>query len=383
MSGVVVDTRAGHVGDYRATPSSSAAPGKVAHARTRIYYADGSSRLIGPPTNNAMGVVFLVPPAPTASPTAAPTRPTAAPTAAPSTTSPTTAPATSAPTDIHCFASVAADGLADEAFWNARCSQIPSSAEWVLVRMGAARDYFKPVSGETWCSMLVSGGPNSKHQWAQSGDGPWITPQRHTHSSILGGSHHDHDPVTGVYGGRSHLSFWGETGGNARGGCCHNTPDGSDIADWGKAFDMCYQGTSPTTAPTVSPTATAPTIPPATAAPSNAPSSSPTAAPTVSPPPAMVAVMDCNGANGALMKCVDDGAEDASSCEVIIASDGAGCNMGVRVDSSGDYIVTRNDHHTLMRCSKDLRNAQFSDCTCLFGCSGGGTCSRNSFKNPR
>ena len=91
--------------------------------------------------------------------------------------------------------------------------------------MGSVVDYFKPVSGKTYCEMLLS---FELHQWSSDGSN-WVTPRYHIKN--LGGSASEYPSDE-----RRFLSFWG--GNNEHGGCCHY--EYGDSARWDKAFQLFY-----------------------------------------------------------------------------------------------------------------------------------------------
>ena len=91
--------------------------------------------------------------------------------------------------------------------------------------MGSVVDYFKPITGKTFCEMLQG---YKLHQWSSNGL-IWQIPNYYT--GHLGGSAYNY-PTDG----RSHLSFWGGHGN--KGGCCHSSY--SDGGAWKRAFKISY-----------------------------------------------------------------------------------------------------------------------------------------------
>ena len=86
------------------------------------------------------------------------------------------------------------------------CNLIPSNATYIKLVMGSVVDYFKPITGKTFCEMLQS---FKLHQWSSDGIN-WIIPANGQHTHLLGGSDKSY-PTDG----RVYLSFWG---GNANNG---------------------------------------------------------------------------------------------------------------------------------------------------------------------
>jgi len=134
---------------------------------------------------------------------------------------------------------VKATDRADVSFWNTHCSKIPADAAHVKIVMGSVVDYYKPITGSTFCQMLTG---YKRHQWSPDGEN-WEIPTYHSSPNFLGGS---------AYGwpkdGRKILTIWGHRGypGHRynmafrnRGGCCHNSY--SSIFDWRRSFDLYYE----------------------------------------------------------------------------------------------------------------------------------------------
>ena len=120
-------------------------------------------------------------------------------------------------TGMSLFTNVAGTTLADDAFWAEQCKTIPSNTLFLVVDMGAVRDFFKPVAGATFCEMLQF---NDKHQWSYDGE-DWVTPYYQSNVNNNGGSV---DNWSKDYGRaedkRKYLSFWGTRHGSLTGGCC-------------------------------------------------------------------------------------------------------------------------------------------------------------------
>lgn len=69
-------------------------------------------------------------------------------------------------TGMSRVADVAGTTLANDAFWAEPCKTIPSNTLFIVLDMGAVRDFFKPTEGSTYCEMLQS---STKHQWSADG----------------------------------------------------------------------------------------------------------------------------------------------------------------------------------------------------------------------
>ena len=128
---------------------------------------------------------------------------------------------------------VAGTTKADDAFWAIQCNTIPVSTLFIVVDLGAARDFFKPTGSSTYCEMLQA---RDKHQWSSDGV-TWITPDFNSNSNTNGGSAGNWPIVNGDE--RQHLSFWGHDGGSITGGGCSSTNpkdsgNGATI-NWGQA----------------------------------------------------------------------------------------------------------------------------------------------------
>ena len=97
--------------------------------------------------------------------------------------------------------------------------------------MGEFTDFYRPVTGKTYCEMLQS---NNLHQWSTDGSN-WETPRywsEHGKVDHLGGSTKSYPKD-----GRFYLSFWG-SGNEETGGCCVSKHGESD--SWKQAFQLSY-----------------------------------------------------------------------------------------------------------------------------------------------
>jgi hypothetical protein len=131
------------------------------------------------------------------------------------------------------------DGTAnvDTAFWNKKCTEVPSDASFVMLTIGTTRDFFKPTKGKKFCEMLKS---HERHQWSHDGIN-WRTPVYGV-TTRFGGSQTDW-PLENIDGdGRTFLSSWGTTGSFLLGGCCSSSYVGAAANNdgVGKAFTMAY-----------------------------------------------------------------------------------------------------------------------------------------------
>lgn len=117
--------------------------------------------------------------------------------------------ASASPWGLHdCTDLVSNDGtvLANAAFWDQHCVNVPNDTEVLEVQMGLVYDVFRPTEGSSWCDMLKS---NKKHQWTQDIGTSWPN----TWSDMLYA-----DDGLGAYGGSAHsfpqdsrvyVTFWG------------------------------------------------------------------------------------------------------------------------------------------------------------------------------
>eukprot|EP00729_Bicosta_minor_P033077 gene33077-biopygen13782 len=69
-------------------------------------------------------------------------------------------------TGMSLVADVPGTTLTNDAFWAEQCKTIPSSTAFIVLDMGAVRDFFKPTEGSTYCDMLQA---HNKHQWSPNG----------------------------------------------------------------------------------------------------------------------------------------------------------------------------------------------------------------------
>jgi len=162
--------------------------------------------------------------------------------------------------------------------WSAICQSLPTAPvpEYIKLEIGVVTDYFRPVTGASYCDMLTSA---NHHEWSNDFT-TWRTPEYYF--GHVGGSAADW-PKNNVQGDqRKFLTFWGNGFGGS-GGCCHMTY--SDIPMPGRPFTM-YWCAAPTLLPPqigISSTATSP---------APAPASSPLHDLTASPMGAVAAVGD-------------------------------------------------------------------------------------------
>ena len=121
------------------------------------------------------------------------------------------------------YRSIGPDEIPD---YTTDCHTIPQNAKFLKLVMGSVIDYFKPVTGKTYCEMLSS---YKLHQWSSNGSN-WVSPRYYTRH--LGGS-----ALNYPRDGRKYLSFWGDKG-RLTGGCCTTTYEYK--SGWGKAFQLFY-----------------------------------------------------------------------------------------------------------------------------------------------
>jgi hypothetical protein len=144
--------------------------------------------------------------------------------------------------------------LLDTAYWEQQCSRIPAGATYVKVVMGDIVDYFRPITGATFCQMLtsVATAAASKHQWSADGQ-TWVTPSYGSFNWITGGSAHNWPRDNNPGDNRYYLSFWGAAfcpncqgnyAGNEQmwhGGCC-STDYSERFTHFKKSFTMYVGG---------------------------------------------------------------------------------------------------------------------------------------------
>lgn len=146
-------------------------------------------------------------------------------------------------TGMSIVADVPGTTLANDAFWAERCKTIPSNALFVVVDMGAVRDFFKPIDSRTsFCEMLQS---SVKQQWSPNGV-KWYKVGAVLDDSHNGGSDVDWPRDQGLeQDQRRHVSFWGHEW--MRGGCCSTSTAVYSTAvylekenGWNHPFSMSY-----------------------------------------------------------------------------------------------------------------------------------------------
>ena len=148
-------------------------------------------------------------------------------------------------TGMSLVADVAGTTVADDAFWAVECQKIPSNTLFIVVDMGAARDFFKPSEGVTYCNMLQS---NKLHRWSPNGI-EWVDVTFYSNDNPGGGSATNW-PLNNVDGDqRKYLSFWGHYSPTLTGGCCSTSTAvsetssglaGLSYAARGQSFTMSY-----------------------------------------------------------------------------------------------------------------------------------------------
>eukprot|EP00729_Bicosta_minor_P032641 gene32641-biopygen1724 len=121
-------------------------------------------------------------------------------------------------TGMTLVADVAGTTIANDTFWAVECQKIPDNTEFLVLDMGAVRDFFKPIDATTsYCDMLQA---IDKHQWSPNGV-DWFAVPFHSdrNNGHNGGSYALWPRDKGVEGdARKYLSFWGKD--SATGGCC-------------------------------------------------------------------------------------------------------------------------------------------------------------------
>ena len=147
-------------------------------------------------------------------------------------------------TGMSLVTKVAGTTLANDAFWTEECQKIPSNTLFLVLDMGAVRDFFRPAdSGTRFCDMLLS---HNKHQWSANGV-DWIDVEFRNHN---GGSKDFWPRDKGRDGDeRKFLSFWGADGSGYSGGCCSSSTaidqtqpslPGNVHTTWGQSFALSY-----------------------------------------------------------------------------------------------------------------------------------------------
>merc|ERR1719356_2185786 len=123
--------------------------------------------------------------------------------------------------------------------WGTICHNVPTDAGHIQVTMGDVIDFFRPVTGATFCDMLTS---SNRHEWSNDLT-TWHIPDYFP--AHVGGSATNW-PLDNVAGDdRRYLSFWGD-GRAGIGGCCHNSY--TDASFPGRQFTMywCVPGANHT-----------------------------------------------------------------------------------------------------------------------------------------
>jgi len=128
------------------------------------------------------------------------------------------------------FTHVNSNTLTNVGFWTTECAKIPSDADHLKMVIGNVVDFFKPIKGETMCTMLLN---NNKHMWSSDGV-TWTQPgyqdERHMGSSEPGW----------VKDGRVVVINWGwdSTDTDPKGACCSTEYD--DKVVWNQELDAYY-----------------------------------------------------------------------------------------------------------------------------------------------
>ena len=133
-------------------------------------------------------------------------------------------------------ANVAGTTKTKDAYWAEKCKAIPSSTLFLVLDMGAVRDFFKPADATTtYCEMLQA---RNKHQWSPNGV-DWFAADFLVRSDYNGGSAEWWPRDKGVEGdARKFLSFWGSEG--FGGGCCSTSPAVHYTGSWKISFTLSY-----------------------------------------------------------------------------------------------------------------------------------------------
>lgn len=148
-------------------------------------------------------------------------------------------------TGMSLVADVPGTTLANDAFWAEQCKTIPSNALFVVVDMGAVRDFYKPIDGATtYCEMLQA---HNKHQWSANGVDWFEISYDPNHNVLNGGSAPGWPQDKGLEGDeRDYLSIWGHNG--IVGGCCSSSTAVSETLSplqgqpthWRQPFTLSY-----------------------------------------------------------------------------------------------------------------------------------------------
>lgn len=145
-------------------------------------------------------------------------------------------------TGMSLITNVAGTTIANDAYWAEQCKTIPPSTLFLVLDMGAVRDFFKPTEGNTYCEMLQS---NSKHQWSNNGV-DWKEVDFYSGNSNDNGGSAKSFPTNNDK--RDFLSFWGH--GTLTGGCCSSSvttsktfpslPGNGEAYSYGQPFAVSY-----------------------------------------------------------------------------------------------------------------------------------------------
>jgi hypothetical protein len=128
--------------------------------------------------------------------------------------------------------------------WAELCGEIPTDTVAITTIYGSTIDYFKPIEGETFCSMLQS---NSKHLWSPDGEN-WQQPEYYpSFSNWCGGASDTWFETIGV--DRQMPGTWCSKAGNSHVTGGHGSP--VKKSEWSQPFTMEYVtlGESATQAP--------------------------------------------------------------------------------------------------------------------------------------
>lgn len=88
-------------------------------------------------------------------------------------------------TGMTLVADVAGTAAANDTYWAGKCTSIPSTALFLVLKMGDVLDFFKPADASTsYCDMLQA---RNKHQWSPNGV-DWFAIEFYDPSNDNGGS---------------------------------------------------------------------------------------------------------------------------------------------------------------------------------------------------
>ena len=98
--------------------------------------------------------------------------------------------------------------------WKIRSTAVPKDTRYMKIMMGSVVDYFRPLDGSDWRTMMLS---KDFHKWSPDGI-QWYIPDYVQSNQGYGGSRKDwpKDVIEGDV--REYISFWG--GGSKVAGCC-------------------------------------------------------------------------------------------------------------------------------------------------------------------